>query len=126
MEGHRDLRKFTTATVVAQGGDALSSGRGARGDIYRRRARAQRPVVRTDQWGRAVRCSAAATDRRIDNVKHLTPWWGIESLTTLDSDQKAAEALQEAETEVGLGPMVVSVRREPRGHPARRIERPTR
>jgi hypothetical protein len=28
---------------------------------------------------------------------------GIESLTLLGSDQKAAEALQEAETEVGVG-----------------------
>jgi hypothetical protein len=126
MEGHRDLRKFTTGTVVAERCGVLSSGREARGDINRRRVRAQHPVVRTGQWGRAVRCSAAATDRRIDNVKRLTPWWGIESLTTLDSDQKAAEALQEAETEVGLGPMVVSVRREPRGRPARRIDRPTR
>ena len=122
MEGHRDLRKFTTGTVVAERCGVLSSGREARGDINRRRVRAQRSAVRTGQWGRAVRCSAAATDRRIDNVKRLTPWWGIESLTTLDSDQKAAEALQEAETEVGLGPMVVSVRREPRGRPARRIE----
>ena len=89
----------------------LSSGREARGDISRRHTR--HPL-------------AEGTDRRIDNVKRLTPWWGIESLTTLDSDQKAAEALQEAETEVGLGPMVVSVRREPRGRPARRIDRPTR
>ncbi len=40
---------------------------------------------------------------RIDNVKRLTPGVGIESLTLLGSDQKAAEALQEAETEVGAG-----------------------
>jgi hypothetical protein len=40
---------------------------------------------------------------RIDNVKRLTPGVGIESLTLLGSDQKAAEALQEAETEVGVG-----------------------
>ncbi len=46
-------------------------------------------------------------DRRIDNVKPLTPWWGIASLTKLDSDQKAAEALQEAETAVGLAVTVV-------------------
>ncbi len=30
-------------------------------------------------------------------------------MTKLDSDQKAAEALQEAETEVGVGVMVVVV-----------------
>ena len=53
--------------------------------------------------GRAIRCTAAGADRRIDTVKRLTPWWGIESLMKLDSDQKAAEALQEAETEVGVG-----------------------
>jgi hypothetical protein len=41
------------------------------------------------------------TDRRIDNVGHLTPGAGIESPTRRGSDQTAAEALQEAETEVG-------------------------
>ena len=124
MEGCRDLQKFTTGTVVAQRCDVLSSGREARGDIDRRQMRTQHPVVRTAQWGRGVRCNAVARDRRIDNVKRLTPWWGIESLTTLDSDQKAAEALQEAETEVGLGVMVVSGAKEPCGPPARRTDRP--
>ena len=62
----------------------------------------------------------------MNNVGRLTPGAGIESPTLLTSDLTATEALQEAETEVGLGPMVVSVRREPRGHPARRIDRPTR
>ena len=103
MEGRCDLRKLTTGTVVAERCGVLSSGREARGDINRRRVRAQRPVVRTDQWGRAIRCSAAATDRRIDTVKQLTRGWGIESFATLGSDQTAAEALQEAETEVGVG-----------------------
>ena len=37
------------------------------------------------------------TDRRIDNVGRLTPGAGIET----GSDLTAAEALQEAETEVG-------------------------
>ena len=41
-------------------------------------------------------------------MKRLTPGWGIESFAELGSDQTAAEALQEAETEVGLGVMVVS------------------
>ena len=43
------------------------------------------------------------TDRQIDNVKRLTPRWRIESLTKFGSDQAATEALQEAETEVGVG-----------------------
>ena len=51
---------------------------------------------------RAVRASAETdqrpeTDRRIDNVGRLTPGAGIET----GSDLMAAEALQEAETEVG-------------------------
>jgi hypothetical protein len=41
------------------------------------------------------------TDRRIDNVGQLTLGAGIESPTRTGSDQTAAEALQEAETEVG-------------------------
>ena len=41
------------------------------------------------------------TDRRIDNVGRLTPGAGIESSTQMGSDLTAAEALQEAETEVG-------------------------
>jgi len=45
---------------------------------------------------------AGTADRRIDNVKRLTFRVGVESLTKLDSDLTAAEALQEAETEVGL------------------------
>ena len=42
-------------------------------------------------------------DRRIDNVGRLTPGAGIETSTRMGSDQTAAEALQEAETEVGVG-----------------------
>ena len=41
------------------------------------------------------------TDRRIDNVGLLTLGAGIESSTRTGSDLTAAEALQEAETEVG-------------------------
>ena len=55
-----------------------------------------------------MRCNAAGTDRRIDTVKHLTRGWGIESFATLGSDQTAAEALQEAETAVGLAVTVVT------------------
>ena len=42
------------------------------------------------------------TDRRIDNVGRLTPGAGIETSTQIGSDQTAAEALQEAETEFGV------------------------
>jgi hypothetical protein len=52
------------------------------------------------------------TDRRIDNVKRLTPGVGIESFMKFDSDQRAAEALQVAETEVGV---VVGVDRSTTG-----------
>ena len=41
-------------------------------------------------------------DRRIRNVGRLTPGAGIETSTQMGSDQTAAEALQEAETEVGV------------------------
>ena len=41
-------------------------------------------------------------------MKPLTPRWRIESFTESDSDQAATEALQEAETEVGLGVTVVN------------------
>ena len=44
------------------------------------------------------------TDRRIDNVGRLTPGAGIET----GSDQTAAEALQEAETEVGTAEKAAS------------------
>lgn len=46
--------------------------------------------------------SVIRNNRRIDNVARLTPKTGIESSTRMGSDQMAAEALQEAETEVGV------------------------
>ena len=51
-------------------------------------------MVRAAQWGRVVRCNAVVANRRIDDVKHLTPGWGIESFAELGSDQTATEALQ--------------------------------
>jgi hypothetical protein len=108
MEVHHDLRKFITETVVAQSCGVLSSGREARGDISRRHMHRQ-PVE--------------GTDRRIDNVKRLTPGVGIESFMKFDSDQRAAEALQVAETEVGV---VVRVDRSTTGvRAAGRTYRPT-
>jgi hypothetical protein len=53
-----------------------------------------RVAGKPDQW--------LETDRRIGNVGRLTPGAGIESSTRMGSDQTAAEALQEAETEVGV------------------------
>ena len=49
------------------------------------------------RWG-----SVSRNNRRIDNVARLTPETGIESSTRMGSDQMAAEALQEAETEVAV------------------------
>jgi len=45
-------------------------------------------------------------EREINNVGRLTPGAGIESSTAMGSDLWAAEALQVAETEVGVGVMV--------------------
>jgi hypothetical protein len=81
MEAHHDLRKFITELPVAQRCAVLSSGRDAESSIA--------PVFVRLQY------------RQI--VGRLTPWAGIESSTAMDSDQTAAEALQEAETEVGVG-----------------------
>jgi hypothetical protein len=46
-------------------------------------------------------------------VGRLTPGAGIESSTGLTSDQTAAEALQEAETEVGVAEWLIGVRTLP-------------
>ncbi len=102
MEVLRDLRKFMSAGAVAQSRGVLSSGRDARGVEHHHRVTTQRPEV-----GTAWRCrSADGTDREIDNVKRLTPGVGIGRLMRFGSDQTAAEALQVAETEVGVRRMV--------------------
>lgn len=64
---------------------------------------AQRGEMATARWVRASSRTdqRPETDRRIDNVGLLTLGAGIESPTRTGSDQTAAEALQEAETEVG-------------------------
>ncbi len=51
----------------------------------------------TERWS-----ANRKADRQIDSVGRLTPGAGIEISTQMGSDQKAAEALQEAETEVGV------------------------
>jgi hypothetical protein len=81
MEAHHDLRKFITELPVAQRCAVLSSGRDAD-------------------------CGVAPVGVKLHHRKivgRLTPWAGIESSTAMDSDQTAAEALQVAETEVGVG-----------------------
>jgi hypothetical protein len=80
MEALHDLRKFITELPVAQRCVVLSSGREA---------------DRGADPGRG-------TLQHRKNVGRLTPWAGIESSTAMGSDQTAAEALQEAETEVGV------------------------
>ena len=109
MEVHRDLRKLMSAGVVAQRRGALSSGRDARGVEHHHRVSAQRPEVGTRWQSR----TAVGTDREIDNVKRLTLGVGIESLMRLGSDQTAAEALQVAETEVGVAEWSIGVRTLP-------------
>ena len=84
MEAHDDLRKFITEFTVAPVRAVLSSGRGADTGV--------------GGTGRH-RCG---TGQHREIVGRLTPWAGIESSMAMGSDQTAAEALQEAETEVGV------------------------
>jgi hypothetical protein len=74
---HHDLRKFITELAVAQRCVVLSSGREATCDVDPGR-------VTVQHW---------------EIVGRLTRWAWIESSTAMGSDQTAAEALQEAETE---------------------------
>jgi hypothetical protein len=84
MEACHDLRKFITEFPVAQRWDVLSSGREPVRDVD--------PVHLTAQ--------------REGNVGRLTPWAGIESPTTMGSDQTAAEALQRQGPKSAFGAMV--------------------
>jgi len=79
MEAHHDLRKFIAELAVAQSCAVLSSGREA-----------------------TCFNSAGSPGQHWEIVGRLTPWAGIESSTAISSDQTAADALQEAETEVGV------------------------
>jgi hypothetical protein len=102
MEVDRDLRKFITETLVAQRRGMLSSGREA--------SRAA-DLARTTLQHRTVPAAGdTPADRawmgEIHNVGRLTPGAGIESSTAVGSDPWAAEALQGAETEVGVGVMI--------------------
>ncbi|MFI5935997.1 hypothetical protein [Actinoplanes sp. NPDC051494] len=96
MEAHHDLRKFITELTVAQRCVVLSSGREADCDTYPRRVTVQ---------GRNP--AGHRTDRDIEMWGGSLQGRGSSSSTAMGSDQTAAEALQEAETEVGVAGMVV-------------------
>ena len=103
MEARHDLRKFITELPVAERGAVLSSGREVLVPSRLGREIAQRGGMTTARLVRTLPKTdqRPETDRRIDNVGHLTLGAGIECPTRTGSDQTAAEALQEAETEVG-------------------------
>ncbi|MEU4692151.1 hypothetical protein [Actinoplanes sp. NPDC023714] len=102
MKARHDLGKFITELAVAQRGAVLSSGRGQLSSESGEKIAQCRVMV-------SMRCvpvhrprSVSRNNRRFTNVARLTPETGIESSTRMGSDQMAAEALQEAETEVGV------------------------
>ncbi|GID32610.1 hypothetical protein Abr02nite_75930 [Paractinoplanes brasiliensis] len=114
MQARHDLRKFITELSVAQRGAVLSSGR---------ELLAPGRPVQGITWDRSMTSSGlvrasgetdqrSEKDRGIDNVGRLTPGAGSETSTRMGSDQTAAEALQEAETEVGTAVSVGSRARE--------------
>jgi hypothetical protein len=129
MEARHDLGKFITELPVAERGAVLSSGRellAPRYPVWKIAqgggTRTARPlVVRRGDRVTGNPDQRLVSDRRIDNVGRLTPGAGIESSTRMGSDQTAAEALQEAETEVGVA---VKVGQGPGYRPS--IDRPTR
>jgi hypothetical protein len=102
MEAHHDLRKFITESAVAQRCGVLSSGRDASGTDDPARVTAQPAAVPAV----TIAPLGVGMDRVFINVGRLTLGAGIESSTAMGSDLWAAEALQEAETEVGVGVMI--------------------
>lgn len=102
MEAHHDLRKFITESAVAECCGVLSSGCDASVVIDPARVTVQPvavPAVSIAPFG-------AGMDVVSIVVGHLTLGAGIESSRAMGSDLWAAEALQEAETEVGVGVML--------------------
>jgi hypothetical protein len=102
MEVDHDLRIFITETPVAQRRGMLPSGREA--------SRAADPARTTLQHRTVPAAGGTPAGRGVDgeihNVGLLTPGAGIDSSTAMGSDLWAAEALQEAETDVGVGVMI--------------------
>ncbi len=109
MEAHHDLRKFIAELPIAQRCVVLSSGREADCDRDPCRVTVQDKAVSDDRAG----VGRSPNGSRINNVGRLTPGAGIESPTTLTSDLTATEALQEAETEVGVAEWLIGVRTLP-------------
>ena len=109
MEAHHDLRKFITELPIAERCVVLSSGREGDCDRDPRRVTVQDKAVSDDRAG----VGQPSNGSRIDNVGRLTPGAGIESPMTLTSDLTAAQALQEAETEVGVAEWSIGVRTLP-------------
>ncbi|WP_173745274.1 hypothetical protein [Actinoplanes sp. TFC3] len=102
MEAHHDLREFITELPVAQRYAVLSSGRDADcGAVPHRVVVGDRNVPAT---GRTL--GGHRTDRDIEMWDGSLQGRGSSTSTAMGSDQKAPEALQEAETEVGVGEMV--------------------
>jgi hypothetical protein len=99
MEAHHDLRKFITESAVAERCGVLSSGRDASAVIDSARVTVQPLAVPTV----TIAPFGAGADQVSIVVGHLTLGAGIESSRTMGSDLWAAEALQEAETEAGVG-----------------------
>ncbi|GAA2496242.1 hypothetical protein [Winogradskya humida] len=102
MEAHHDLRKFITELPVAQRCAVLSSGRDADCNTASHRVTV---------WDKDVPATGRApggdrTDREIEMWGCSLQGRGSSSSTAMGSDQTAPEALQEAETEVGVAGMV--------------------
>ena len=109
MEAHHDLRKFIVELPVAQRCVVLSSGREVDCEV---------DPTACDGAGRGSSDERAGVGwspngSRISNVGRLTPGAGIESPMRLTSDLTAAQALQEAETEVGVAEWWIGVRTLP-------------
>jgi hypothetical protein len=102
MEAHHDLRKFITESAVAERCVMLSSGRDASLVAGPARVTAHATAVPAV----TIAPSGVGVDRVRSAVGQLTLGAGIDSSTAMGSDLWAAEALQEAETEVGIGVMV--------------------
>jgi len=102
MEVNLDLRKLVSERLVAQRRGMVSSRREGRGVVRLLHATVQRTTVSAAP-GAPIN---AHGERKIKNVGRLTPGAGIGSSTAMGSDLWAAEALQVAETEVGVGLMV--------------------
>lgn len=105
MEAHHDLRKFITESAVAQRCGVLSSGR----DVWRVTDLAHATAQPVAVPAVTIAPSGVGVDQVSIDVGRLTLGAGIESSTAMGSDLWAAEALQEAETEVGAGVMIVRI-----------------